>query len=191
MYAKNQFCRAYVVLATVLVSANSQCQAGPTLAEACRQAIDEQKYSDTVSISGHGFRIKPVTIEKKGDTLIASGYLVHKIAGTDDRVYYTIEMKKGKPYSAKITKIYVGGILGKGGKADIGLKWTSRIGGGLVGAFVTESPAGAVKGGKIADQIGNAIRSVLSAIQRPLIGNWTAPIPQILDGLATHLASKL
>jgi hypothetical protein len=157
---------------------------------ACRQAFIELRESSSVSVNGHGFRIKPAEVTRTADSITVRGFIFHSIVGRDDRVYYTIEVRRGQPYVATIERIELGGLFGTSGTIGVGVTWAARAGGGLVGARLGGS-TGTVVGPKVGEFVADKALKVANWIQRKLIGNWTPSAPRILDGIASYFAKQL
>ena len=168
--------------------------AGITVDQACKQVFQDGKVeSGMVNVGKHGFVIKKrkATVERTGDTITVTGYFWHVIAGRNDRVYYTIVVRKGQPYQATVDRIEFGGLFGDGGKLNVGLRWTAKVGGGLAGAIIAENPEGAAPGSAVSEVVENLVLKLANKLQRKLIGNWTPCIPEILDGMAKYFDSQL
>jgi hypothetical protein len=200
--------KVFLALFTMSLFAHPPANAGVSIEKACAQVFEDgREKSEVVDIDGHGFVVKKrkSTVERDGNTITVSGYIWHDIAGENDRIYYTIVVRKGQPYEATIEEIDLGGLFKnkKSRVVDVGLSWSAQAGGGLAGAILTKHPVGAEIGREVGEEVGKvvgktvgkylekAVLKVANKVQRKLIGNWTPAMGVMLDGMASYFDNQI
>jgi len=144
--------------------------------EGADQAV-KGKWSEVVNVGRHGYRIEPVKIERTANGLRAEGRIVHKVKGTDDYVYYVIEVKKGQAPTVTLDRIEYNGLFGGNGKVKLAVTWVGRKAGGVP------------KVDKAIEALNLALKG-LNKIQRKLIGKWEPSALEVLDVLAARVAQE-
>lgn len=159
----------------IVMALETSILAQQSVVEGVDQAVRGQ-LSKVVNVGRHGFRIQPVKITHTSDGLRAEGRIDHKIKGTDDFVYYVIEVKKGQAPVVTLDRIEYNGLFG-GKKLILAVSWASNVSGGSPRIEAADKAVVlALKG--------------LGEAQRRLIGKWEPSIPELLEPLASRVARE-
>jgi hypothetical protein len=168
--------RSLLAALAVVLACASPALSQQSLQEGADQAVKGTR-SEVVNVGRHGYKIQPVNIQRTADGVRAEGRIDHKIKGTDDFVYYVIEVKKGQAPKVTLDRIEYNGLFGGKGKLPLAVAWVSRNGGSVPAiAEATQALNIALKG--------------LNRIQRKLIGKWEPSVLQVLDVLAARVAKE-
>lgn len=172
---------AHRVLALAAVLSLTQAGgtfADVTLPEAVEIAV-QGRWADeptqSITLNGHGFYLRPVAVSRTADGATAEGFFRHRHRGMDDRVYYVIIARKGQPYKAVITKIEYRGVLGNS-VVGLGVEATGAASNGATGAAVAAAILEALKKLKI---------------QTIFDGKWEPQAAKVVDALGARLARDL
>jgi hypothetical protein len=149
-----------------------------TLSEAVEIAVQGRwadEKSQSITLGGHGFYVRPVSVTGTSTGITAEGFFRHRHRGKDDRIYYSVVAMKEQPYKAIMTRIEYRGVLN-----------SSMV---EIGVDAAGAASGGVKGAGVAKAIIEALKKL--KIQRALDGNWEPQAAKVVDAIGARLAAEL
>jgi hypothetical protein len=171
-------CRLVGLVMAFCLSPVVSAFADVTLSEAVEIAVQGRwadEKTQSITLNGHGFYIRPVAVTRTSDGVTAEGFFRHRHRGKDDRVYYSIVAKKGQPYKAVLTRIHYRGLLDNS-VVELGVE--------AAGATANETTGAGVA---------KAILEILKKLklQRLFDGSWEPQAAKIVDAIGARLVKDV